>query len=79
MQYLKLKPVMLAKHFNAYAMNHGGIPGDIATAKRHIHLQADDVHNLGIVHTLVSDTTKSDKKTSIKAVIMPMLHKQYRQ
>jgi hypothetical protein len=68
---------MLAKHFNAYAMNHGGIPGDIATVKRCICLQADDVCNLGIVCALVSNTMKSDKKTSIKAVIMPMLHKQY--
>jgi hypothetical protein len=76
-QYLKLKPAMLAKHFNTYAMNCGGIPGDITTAKRCIHLRADDVHNLGIVRALVSNTMKSDKKTLIKAVIMLMLHKQY--
>jgi len=32
----------------------------------------------GIVRALASDMSKGDKKTSIKAVIMPMLHRQYR-
>lgn len=31
-RYLKLEPATLAKHFNAYAMNRSGIPGDPAAA-----------------------------------------------
>ena len=30
--YLKLDAAALAQHFGAYAMNHGGIPGDVSTA-----------------------------------------------
>jgi len=30
--YLKLEAATLAQHFGAYAINHGGIPGDVSTA-----------------------------------------------
>jgi hypothetical protein len=76
-RYLKLEAAALAQHFSAYAMNHGGIPGDILTANSANGLRAHAC-STGIIRALTADIHKGDKKAAIKSVVMPMLHRQYR-
>jgi hypothetical protein len=75
LQYLQFEPQVLAKHFDAYATNHSGLNGMSQ------YLVLPLFHFLilpGIIHVKSSEAAKGDKKTSMKAVIMQMLRKQYR-
>jgi hypothetical protein len=76
-RYLKLDAEILAQHFNAYATDHGGIPGHISTTL--INIPVAHAFSTGIIRAQVSDTHKGDKKSAIKSVLMPMLHRKYRE
>lgn len=76
-RYLKLEPAILAQHFSAFAMDHGGIPGDVSTVND-TNVLDSHTYFIGIIRSLTSDVHKGDKKSAIKSVIMPMLHRQYR-
>ena len=76
-RYLKLEPATLAQHFSAYAMDHSGIPGDVSAAND-TNVLDSHTYSIGIIRSLTSDVHKGDKKSAIKSVVMPMLHRQYR-
>jgi hypothetical protein len=76
-RYLKLEAAALAQHFSAYAMNHGGILGDISTVSGANDLRAHAC-STGIIRALTAEIYKEDKKAAIKSVVMPMFHRQYR-
>jgi hypothetical protein len=76
MQYLQYEPTILAKHFDAYATNHGRLTG----MSHHPLLGVSRclLVSPGIVNVLSSEAAKCDRKTSMKAVVMQMLRSQYR-
>jgi hypothetical protein len=77
-RYLKLEAATLAQHFSSYAMKHDGIPGNVSVANV-VDVPPDlCVLHTGIIRALTSEVHKGDKKSAIKSVVMPMLHRQYR-
>lgn len=76
-RYFKLDAATLAQHFNAYATNHRGISGYILTTN--INIPVAHAFSTGIIRAQASDTHKGDRKSAIKSVVMPILHRKYRE